>query len=88
MTAQRLVRGGKARIVLGICAVLLVLGAIFHHENIVSDYENLKKRFESCTQQSESLSTNLQGKNILNVLIVYINILKQNVLILQIFSDC
>lgn len=72
MTAQRLARGGKAKIIVGIIVVVLVFIAIFRHENLVSQYDNLKKRFETCTQQTESLTVNLQGnESCTNSLYVY-----------------
>lgn len=61
MTAQRLVRGSKTRIVLGICGVCMIIAAIYHHENIVSQLENVKKSYVTCQQQQESLQVNLQG---------------------------
>lgn len=61
MTAQRIVRGNKTRVVLVLCVVFVVVAAIYHHENVLSKLESFKKSYEACQQQQESLQVNLQG---------------------------
>lgn len=63
MTAQRLVRGSKARIIASLCAVVFCVGLLVLFQKSQAQLDDVNKNYEICVQQQESLSTQLQGNN-------------------------
>lgn len=62
MTAQRLVRGSKARIIASLCAVVFFVGLLVLFQRSQTELDNANKNYKICFEQQEGLATQLKGK--------------------------
>lgn len=63
MTTSRVIRGTRAKIILYICAIVVITGIIACYNNTLSQLEDVKRANENCHQHEKNLSTQLQGTN-------------------------
>nr|CAI5834067.1 unnamed protein product [Callosobruchus analis] len=60
MTASRIIRGTRAKIVLYVCGIFIITAIIACYNNTLSQLEDVRRANELCHQQEENLSTQLQ----------------------------
>ncbi|XP_075213099.1 uncharacterized protein LOC142319564 isoform X2 [Lycorma delicatula] len=60
MSSARMVRGTKSRLVLYICAALVLCGATYLFHNSQNQLDEVRRAAATCSQQQESLSAQLQ----------------------------
>nr|CAH7741007.1 unnamed protein product [Callosobruchus chinensis] len=60
MTASRIIRGTRAKILLYVCGIFIITAIIACYNNTLSQLEDVRRANELCHQQEENLSTQLQ----------------------------
>ncbi|CAH1953933.1 unnamed protein product [Acanthoscelides obtectus] len=60
MTASRIIRGTRAKIVLYVCGIFIVTAIIACYNNTLSQLDDVRRSNEICHQQEENLGTQLQ----------------------------
>lgn len=65
MTSSRVIRGTRAKIILYICAIVIITGIIACYNNTLSQLDDVRRASENCHKHEENLSTQLQGSHVI-----------------------